>query len=152
MPAAKPSTVAQYLAALPVERKAIITAMHRTVLKRLPKGFAACINYGMISYVVPHSIYPSGYHCDPKMPLWFMGLASQKSHIGLYHMGVYLDPATLKWFTSAWPKHSKKRLDMGKSCIRFKKSDDVPLALVGELAGKMTVTQWISIYESKLKR
>ncbi len=153
MPALKkPSTPAEYLASLPAERKGIVTAMHKAIVKSLPKGFAACINYGMIGYVVPHSLYPAGYHCDPKLPLGFAGLASQKSHIGFYHMGMYMDPGLLKWFTAEWPKHSTKKLDMGKSCIRFKRAEDVPIALLEALMKKMTLKQWIALYESKLKR
>ena len=153
MPALKkPSTPAEYLASLAAERKGIVTAMHKAVVKALPKGFEPCINYGMIGYVVPHSLYPDGYHCDPKLPLPFMCLASQKSHIGFYHMGIYMDPALLSWFTKEWPKHSTKKLDMGKSCLRFKRAEDVPLKLLEALTKKMTVKQWIALYESKLKR
>ncbi len=150
---AKPThaTPTEYLAALPADRKAILTAMHKAIVKSLPKGFEACISYGMIGYVVPHSIYPDGYKCDPKLPLPFMGIASQKGHIAIYHMGVYADPTLLKWFTTEWHKHSQKKLDMGKSCIRFKRAEDVPIKLIEALAKKMTVKQWVAVYESKFK-
>jgi hypothetical protein len=106
----------------------------------------------MLGYVVPHSIYPSGYHCDPKQPLPFMGMASQKNFVAFYHMGIYADEKLLNWFTAEYPKHCKSKLDMGKSCIRFKKMNDIPYELIAELAGKMTTKDWINLYESKLKR
>ena len=106
----------------------------------------------MLGYAVPHELYPSGYHCDPKQPLPFIGLASQKNFIAVYHMGIYCDIELLAWFKKEWEKHSKKKLDMGKSCLRFKKAEDVPLKLIGELATKLNPAQWIDLYESKLKR
>ena len=109
------------------------------------------MNYGMIGYVVPHSKYPAGYHCNPKDPLPFLGLASQKNFIAIYHMGVYADAKLLKWFTDAHAKASSKKLDMGKSCIRYKKPEDIPYDLIGELAAKMTVEQWIDLYEISFK-
>lgn len=109
------------------------------------------MSYGMLGWVVPHSLYPAGYHCDPALPLPFINLASQKNHIALYHMGIYSDPALREWFDAEWPKHSAKKLDMGKSCLRFKKPDDVPIALIGRLATQMTVQRWIQIYESVFK-
>jgi uncharacterized protein YdhG (YjbR/CyaY superfamily) len=148
----KPTTPDAYVAALPDDRKAIIQAMRETVQKNIPKGFEETISYGMIGYVVPHSLYPAGYHCDPKLPLPFLAIASQKSHIGFYHMGIYANPQLLDWFTAEWPKYSKKKLDMGKSCIRFKKAEDVPLELIGALVKKMKVKDWIALYESELKK
>lgn len=153
--AAKPSkaaTPAAYIASLPIERRAIIEQMRAAIVKNLPKGFEECISYGMIGYVVPHSLYPAGYHCDPKLPLPFMAIASQKSHIALYHMGIYLDPALLAWFAGALQKVSKKKPDMGKSCTRWKKAEEVPIALIGELAKKMTPKQWIALYEKTLAK
>ena len=108
--------------------------------------------YGGLGYVVPHTLYPAGYHCKPIEPLPFAGIASQKGSINLYHMGIYLDPKLLKWFITEYPKHSKQKLDMGKSCIRFKKMDDIPYKLIGELMKKMAVKEWINMYESKLKK
>ncbi|MCU0434022.1 MAG: DUF1801 domain-containing protein [Bacteroidia bacterium] len=148
----KPATPDAYVAALPDERKAIIQAMRETVLKNIPKGFEETISYGMIGYVVPHSLYPAGYHCDPKLPLPFISIASQKSHIGFYHMGIYAHQELLNWFTAEWPKYSKKKLDMGKSCIRFKKAEDVPLDLLAALVKKMKPKDWITCYESQIKR
>ena len=149
---AKPTTPNEYLDALPPDRQAIMRQLRAVILKNIPKGFQECISYGAIGYVVPHTIYPAGYHCTPKLPLPFMGIASQKSHIGLYHMGIYVDPKLMAWFVAEWKKHSTKKLDMGKSCARFKKPEDVPLALIGELASKMTVKQWVDLYESKMAK
>lgn len=145
-------TPLEYIASLPEERKIVIEQLRTIVLKNLPKGFEETMGYGMLSYVVPHSIYPSGYHCDPKTPLPFLSVASQKNFIAFYHMGIYADEKLLNWFVSEYPKHCKSKLDMGKSCIRFKKMNDIPYELLGELASKMSVQDWISLYEEKLKR
>ena len=145
-------TPLEYVASLPEDRKIVIEKIRTIVLENLPKGFEETIGYGMLGYVVPHSIYPSGYHCDPKMPLPFLSLASQKNFIAFYHMGIYADEKLLNWFVSEYPKHCKTKLDMGKSCIRFKKMNDIPYELLGELASKMSVQDWISLYEEKLKR
>jgi uncharacterized protein YdhG (YjbR/CyaY superfamily) len=142
------ATVDEYLTSLPEERRAVITDLRKAIKKNLPKGFQEVMSYGMIGWVVPHSMYPDGYHCDPKLPLPFMNVASQKNHIAVYHMGVYSSGPVLEWFQAEWPKHSSRKLDMGKSCIRFKKPEDVPVALIGQLASKMTPQQWIDIYES----
>ena len=109
------------------------------------------MGYGSLGWVVPHSLYSAGYHCDPKLPLPFLGIASQKNHISVYHMGIYASPKMLEWFNGEWPKHSSKKLDMGKSCIRFKKPADVPVSLIGELASKMTTKEWIEMYENVFK-
>jgi hypothetical protein len=143
----KATTVEQYLAELPEDRKDIIADLRKTLKKNLPKGFIEEISYGMIGYVVPHSIYPNGYHCNPKLPLPFINVASQKNHIAIYHMGIYASKELLKWFEIEWPKHSSKKLDMGKSCLKFKKAEDVPLKLIAELATKVTPQQWIENYE-----
>ena len=140
-----------YVDELPEDRKPIMQALRETILTNLPKGFREEMNYGMLGYVVPHSIYPDGYHCTPKLPLPFMGLASQKNFIALYHMGMYADKNLMDWFTSEYPKHCKAKLDMGKSCIRFKKTTDIPIQLVGELASKMSVQDWIDLYEKMYK-
>jgi hypothetical protein len=144
-------TVEEYLSELPAERQAAVRTLRDTLRAALPPGFEERMNYGMVGYVVPHSLYPAGYHCDPKAPLPFMGLASQKASVNLYHMGLYADPALLAWFTEAHATASKRKLDMGKSCIRYKKPEDMPLALLAELAGKMTVEAWIALYEGQLK-
>lgn len=145
------TTPDEYFATLPDERKKAMTELRKVIKKNIPKGFKECMGYGMVGYVVPHSLYPDGYHCDPKQPLPFMGLASQKNFIAIYHMGVYADPKLLKWFTTEFPKHSKKKMDMGKSCLRFKKVEDIPFKLIGELVSKMTTDDWIKIYEFNYK-
>jgi hypothetical protein len=143
----KATTIADYLKELPEDRKKIISDMHKVITKNLPKGFEVRMSYGMIGYVVPHSLYSDGYHCTPELPLPFMNVASQKNFIALYHMGLYANKKLLDWFSDEWRVYSKKKLDMGKSCIRFKKPEDVPLDLIGELASKMTPQEWIAIYE-----
>lgn len=143
----KAETVALYVESLPEDRKEIINQLRKVINKNLPKGFSEIMNYGMIGYVVPHSIYPAGYHCDPKLPLPFMGLASQKNNISFYHMGIYADPKLLDWFTKNHAKEVSSKLDMGKSCIRFKKAEQIPFKLIGELVSKMTVKDWIALYE-----
>ena len=126
--------------------------VYKAIKKNVPKGFREGMGYGMLGWSVPHSLYPEGYHCNPEQPLPFLGIASQKNFIAVYHMGVYCDPQLLKWFTEEYPKHSKRKLDMGKSCIRFKNMNDIPYELIGELASKMTPEDWISKYEAALKR
>src|SRR5690606_26234746 len=137
---------------LPEERKEVVEKIRKIVLKNLPKGFEETMGYGMLGYVVPHTIYPDGYHCDPKTPLPFMGMASQKNFIAFYHMGIYADTKLYDWFVEQYPKYCKSKLDMGKSCIRFKKINDIPYELLGELVTKMSVQDWISIYEENYKK
>jgi hypothetical protein len=146
----KAKTASEYLKSLPPDRKQIITDLRDVILKNLPKGFEETMQYGMITYVVPHSLYPPGYHAKPSNALPFISLASQKNHIAVYHMAVY-EGALHDWFIKECTKVSDKKLDMGKSCIRFKKPEDVPVKLIGTLASKMTPKQWISIYEESLK-
>ncbi len=152
----KADTVDEYIASLPDDRKDAMTKLRKEIKKNIPKGFQECMSYGMIGYVVPHSIYPDGYHCTPKLPLPFMNIASQKNFIAVYHMGVYGDKKLLDWYLAEYAKQSTKKLDMGKSCMRFKKMEDIPYKLIGELASKMTVQDWIDQYErlfkSKLKK
>lgn len=144
----KAQTPDQYFAELPKERKAAMEELRKVIKKNIPKGFEERMNYGMVGWVVPHSLYPAGYHCKPSDPLPFMGIASQKNFISFYHMGVYADPKLFKWFTSEYPKHSKSKLDMGKSCLRLKKMDDIPFKLISELVSKMSAKDWIMMYES----
>ena len=146
------TTIKEYINSLPEERKLVIEHLLRTLKENLPKGFKERISYGMPGFVVPHSIYPDGYHCDPSLPVPFIGLASQKNFVALYHMGIYANPDLLKWFIGEYPKHCKSKLEMGKSCIRFKKPELIPYALIAELAGKMTVQDWVNIYEKNLKK
>lgn len=141
----------EYLAELPADRKSALKKLRNVILESLPDGFEERMGGGMLNYVVPHTIFPAGYHCDPKQPLPFLGLASQKNFIALYHMGIYAKPELLEWFVSEFPKHSKTKLDMGKSCIRFKKMDQIPYELIGALARKMTVEEWINLYETNLQ-
>ena len=148
----KAATPEEYIAQIPEERQAAFSKLRKVIKKNLPKGFSEGTSYGMMGWSVPHSLYPSGYHCDPKQPLPFIGIASQKNFIAVYHMGVYADPKLLKWFTAAHAKASPKKLDMGKSCMRYKKPEDIPFDLIGELASKMTPDEWIAIYEKNLKR
>ncbi len=145
-------TPGEYIDSLPAERKKAMTELRKEIKKNIDKNFAEGMGYGMMGYSVPHKIYPHGYHCDPKQPLPFMGLASQKNFIAVYHMGVYANKKLLDWFVKEFPKHSKSKLDMGKSCIRFKKMDDIPYKLIGELAGKMSAKEWIACYESAFQK
>ena len=145
-------TVNKYLEELPEERKASFSKLRNSILKNIPKGFVEEISYGMIGYVVPHSTYPNGYHCNPKLPLPFINIASQKNFFALHHLGIYANPELLDWFTNEYPKHSSLKLDIGKGCIRFKKFDQIPFDLIAELAGKMTVEDWIECYETQIKK
>lgn len=146
------TSVEAYLADLPAERRAPMEQLRQVILANIPAGFQEGMGYGMLGFVVPHALYPSGYHCDPKLPLPFVSIASQKNNISLYHMGIYADSALLEWFINAYPKHCKSKLDMGKSCIRFKKMDQIPYALIGELMQKITVEKWIEMYEEAYRK
>ncbi|MFL5751795.1 MAG: DUF1801 domain-containing protein [Bacteroidia bacterium] len=148
----KASTVKEYIDELPDDRKQAMSELRKVINKNLPKGFKEVMSYGMIGYVVPHSIYKNGYHCDPKLPLPFMNIASQKNFIAVYHMGIYGSKKLLDWFTAEYAKQSAAKLDMGKGCIRFKKPEQIPFKLIGELASKMTPADWIAAYEKGLKR
>ncbi len=141
-----------YIEQLPDDRKLPVSLLRETVRQHLPQGFEETINYDMIGYVVPHSAYPAGYHCDPKQPLPFINIASQKNYVALYHMGIYADEALLDWFAGEYPKYCKSKLDMGKSCIRFKKMGDIPYPLIAELVQKMSMEDWIQMYEKQFKR
>ena len=148
----KATTVADYIEELPEDRKVAIKELRKVILKNLPKGFKEEMSYGMMGYVVPHSKYPAGYHCNPKLPLPFMNIASQKNFIAIYHMGIYADQKLLKWFTEEYPKHITTKLDMGKGCMRFKKLDQIPYKFIGELVSKITPEKWIEMYEKNLKK
>ena len=141
-----------YISQVPEERQSTLKKLRSVITNNLPKGFEEGIQYGMIGYFVPHSIYPDGYHCTPSEPLPFMSFASQKNSINLYHSGIYANPKLYEWFVNEYPKYSNLKLDMGKSCIRFKKIDAIPFDLIGELASKMTVQDWINMYESVIKK
>ena len=146
------TTVDDYINQIPEDRKPAIQQLRKVILNNLPKGFEEGINYKMIGYYVPHSKYPDGYHCDPKLPLPFMNVASQKNSINLYHSGIYAKKELHDWFVNEYPKYNKRKLDMGKSCIRFKKMEEIPYELIGELVSKMTVDEWIAIYEKAIKK
>jgi hypothetical protein len=146
------TSIETYLEEIPEERKETFFKLRDTILTNIPKGFSEQLSYGSLGYVVPHSIYPNGYHCNPKLPLPFIAIASQKHFIALYHMGIYANPELLNWFVCEYPKHSSQKLDMGKSCIRFKKFDQIPFDLIAELIQKVTVQNWINIYESLINK
>jgi hypothetical protein len=148
----KAKTPDEYFDALADDRQAAMVALRKVIAKNLPRGFAEVMQNGMPGWVVPHSIYPAGYHCDPKQPLPFLGVASQKQYVAVYHMGIYADPALLEWFRTEYAKQADGRLDIGKSCIRFKKPDQIPMKLMGQLARKMTPKKWIELYERTMKR
>jgi hypothetical protein len=148
----KATTVAEYLDNIHEGRKVIMIKLLDVISKNIPKGFLLQLGYGMPAWVVPHSTYPDGYHCNPELPLPFMNVASQKNFIALYHMGIYANPELMEWFVSEYPKHCKRKLDMGKSCIRFKKIEEIPFELIAELSTKMTPKDWIKLYEEKFKK
>lgn len=142
----------EYLSCLPEGRQGPVSRLREVIRSNLPEGFEETMNYGMIGYVVPHSRYPAGYHCDPKLPLPFMNIASQKNYIALYHMGLYANPELQQWFVAAYTKQVSGKLDMGKSCIRFRKPELIPFGLIGELCRKMPVSAWIELYEGHLRK
>ena len=145
-------TVNDILINVPEDRVESFNKLHDIIVKNLPVGFEPAISYGGLGYVVPHTLYPAGYHYKPSEPLPFAGIASQKNSINFYHMGIYSDPKLLDWFVTEYPKHSKQKLDMGKSCVRFKKFGEIPFKLIGELMKKMSAEEWIRVYEIKLKK
>ena len=144
--------IKDYINSLASDRKKTITQLINVIEQNIPKGFEKVMNYGMPSFVIPRSIYPNGYHCDTTLPLPFIGVSNQKSSISLHHMGLYADPELLNWFKLEYLKHSNTKLDMGKSCIRFKKFNEIPYELIGVLSNKMTVKNWIDIYEQNIKK
>ncbi|ANF51407.1 hypothetical protein A0O34_13190 [Chryseobacterium glaciei] len=148
----KADSVEDYISKIPEERQEIFKKIFDTITDNLPEGFQKGVSYGMVGWDVPLETYPAGYHCTPGSPLPFMGLASQKNFIAFYHMGMYAKPELLDWFVAEFPKHSKRKLDMGKSCVCFKKMDDIPLELLAEVSKKMTVQDWITIYETNFKK
>lgn len=145
-------TPEEYIATAPEDRRQVLTEIREVINANIPDGFREGMGYGHFGWVVPHEAYPSGYHCDPKQPLPFLGVASQKNFIALYHMGVYADPILLAWFQDEWSKATPRKLDMGKSCIRFKKPADIPVELIGKLAAKMSMEEWIQVYEREMKK
>lgn len=148
----KVNTPEEFISNLPEERKEAIENIRKAIKENLPEGYSETISNGMLSFVVPHSVYPAGYHCDPKQPLPFISIASQKNNISLYHNGIYANKKLLEWFEAEYPKHAKTKLNMGKGCIRFRNMQDIPYDLIGALAKKMSPQQWIDIYESTVKK
>ena len=148
----KANSPEEYISQLPKDRISYFKKLRETILTNIPKGFKEQINYGMIGYVVPKSIYPNGYHCNTSLPLPFTSIASQKNFIALYHSGIYADSELHYWFINEYPKHCKRKLDMGKSCIRFKKPEEIPFELIAELMQKITVENWVNLYESTIKK
>ncbi len=145
-------TVEEYISQIPEERRDAFRKLLETVDANLPKGFQQTMQYGMVTWVVPMETYPAGYHCAKDTPLPFISVASQKNFVALYHMGIYADPQLLDWFVTEFPQHSKKKLDMGKSCMRFKKMEDIPFDLIGALCEKIAVDEWIAMYEKNYKK
>jgi len=148
----KANTPEDYIAQIPEDRIPYFKKLRATILNNIPEGFEEQMSYGMIGYVVPKNIYPNGYHCNTDLPLPFVNIASQKNFIALYHMGIYANPEISAWFVAAYPKHCKHKLDMGKSCIRFKKAAEIPFELIGALMRKITVEDWVKLYENTLKK
>ena len=146
------ASVDQYLIDLPPERQAPMRQLRELLRQRLPQGFAECMAYGMPAYVVPHSLYPAGYHCKPEQPLPFLSISSKKAGIGLHHMGLYADPELLAWFQAEYARACPRKLDMGKACITFKKPEHIPFELIGQLAARWTPQDWIRRYEAQIKR
>ncbi|RJG19186.1 DUF1801 domain-containing protein [Massilia cavernae] len=150
------ATISDYLATLPGGRRQIVEAVRNVIVANLDGGYAEGMQYGMIGYAVPHSIFPAGYHCDPKQPLPFAGLASQKNYVSLYLMGLYSgcteenETDEVRWFRDAWAASGKKKLDMGKACVRFKKLDDVPLDVIGEAIRRIPAQLYIERYQAGL--
>ena len=148
----KVNNIQEYKRNIPEDRKDIFDKLMKTIRENIPKGFSEELSYGIPAWVVPHSLYPKGYHCSPELPLPFVSIASQKNFIALYHMGIYATPELLDWFMKEYPKHSKRKLDMGKSCIRFKKMDDIPFEIIGDLMKKMNPKEWMEKYENAFVR
>lgn len=146
------NSVEEYIQGLSEERKIAVSRIREAVLSALPKGFTEQVSYGSIGYVVPLSLYPKGYHCNPKLPLPFMNIASQKNYISFHHMGLYGDPQLLAWFQAEYPKYAKTKLDMGKGCVRFKKIDDLPIELIKKLCAKIKPQDWIKMIEKSMQR
>lgn len=144
-------SVEDYISKLPADRQKVITELRRTILRSLPEGFEETLSYGMIGYVVPHKLYPAGYHANPELPLPFINIASQKNHVAVYHSGVYADKTLFNWFEKAFLKLTGRKPDMGKSCIRFKEPQKIPFDLIGELCKKMSPQDWIGLYENARK-
>jgi len=137
-----------YIDQLPEDRRAPMSRLRQVILDNLPEGYAEVMQYGMIGYVVPLNLYPAGYLANPEQPLPFLGLASQKNHIALYHMALYASPELSSWFAGEYARRVKGKMDMGKSCLRLKKMAEIPYDLIGELCRKISVAEYIALIES----
>jgi hypothetical protein len=142
-------SIEAYINVQQIERQAIIKQLHHQIESNLPEGFVSTMQYRMIGYVVPHTRYPAGYHVNPQEPLPFMALANQKQHVAVYHMGLYADVTLMEWFVARYATESNRALNMGASCIRFSPKQIIPYELIGELASKLSVDEWIARYESR---
>ena len=145
-------TPQEYIDQLPSDRQEIMKRLRAAVLEHLPEGLEEIMLYGIICYVIPHSLYPKGYHVDPKLPLMMLAIASQKNHIALYYVGVYTFPPVHAWFLEAYAQVMGKKPDIGKSCIRFRPTANIPYELLGELCGKVSVSEYIRAYEQILEK
>ena len=150
--APKASTPEQYISELPAGRKEAVTQLRNTIASNIPGGFKEVMAHGMIGWVVPHELFPPGYHCNPQLPLLFVSIASQKNFISLHHMGLYGSNELSKWFVAEYAKQSPSKLDMGKACVRFKKPEHIPHKLIGELMKKISADDWIRIYQKALQQ
>ena len=146
------TSVDDYISKLPVERQEAFTKLRNSIKQNIPEGFKETLSYGMIGYVVPKSIYKPGYHANKELPLPFINIGNQKHYIALYHSGIYASKELYNWFVDAYARHCNYKLDMGKSCIRFKYLDDIPFQLIEELVRKITVEEWIDLYEKSIKK
>lgn len=145
-------TFEDYLAALPENRKEAVERLHQVIVEQLPAGFEVGILGAMINYYVPLAAYPDGYHCTPGEPLPFLALASQKAHIALYHMGLYMDEELATWFVKEYQAQVPTKLDMGKSCVRMKNPKNIPYELIGDLVSKMSMERYIELYEENHRK
>jgi uncharacterized protein YdhG (YjbR/CyaY superfamily) len=148
----KASTPDEYVRWVSSERRPQFAEMRQAIQQAMPNGFEEQMSYGMIGYVVPHELYPPGYHCNPQLPLPFVSIANQKNFFGFYHMGLYADAHLMDWFLAEHSALNLRKLDMGKSCIRFNRWNEIPLELLTKLVSKMSVEDWIACYEKNLKR
>lgn len=146
------SYIHEYVKSNHPEKYSAFVELFNFIKKHIPKGFEACIAYNMVVFVVPHAIYPKGYHCDSKQPLPFLSIAAQKKFIGIYHMGMYADKDLYNWFVAEYPKYCKSKIDIGKSCLRIKKMNEIPYPLIQELLQKISVQDWIALYEKSFTR
>lgn len=146
------NSIEEYISKIPEARQDAFCRLRQVIRSNIPQGFEERMSYGMVGFVVPHSLYPDGYHCEPELPLPFVSLGNQKNFLAMYHSGIYADTHIHDWFVSEYPKYVKTKLDMGKSCVRFKNMNHIPYDLIAELMTKMTVDQWIELYETRNKR